>query len=100
MKTKCPSLTNSDRPYCIKRICKRKSKCPAVIAVDTLNSCVGFEAHAQILRHGDKVHAVTLYSGKGHRGFIDGIINREFDRDTDWSDVIDHVGGGPWAIYR
>lgn len=70
--------------------CKGK----ALIARDTLNSCVGYEARIAILKRGNTRHAITLFTDhNGNRGFINDIQSRTYPPNTDWNEVIDGIGG-------
>ena len=74
-------------------------KCFATIAKDTLSRCNGYEARIKILKPTYKAsrHAITLFTDhKGRRGYINGHKAKTFYPDTDWNDIIDSVGGGPW----
>ena len=61
--------------------------CMAVIANETLKSC-GYNSRILTLHKGDKYHAVVYFSRPdGTRGFISGIVRREYDRKALFDDI-------------
>jgi hypothetical protein len=75
-------------------------KCAAIVARDTLNRCVGYEARLVVLApksgKGNN-HAIAVFTDyKGQRGFIDWSKSKTFPAGTDWAEVIASVKGGPW----
>lgn len=75
-------------------------KCMAVVARDTLNRCVGYDARVVVLApesgQGNN-HAIAVFTDyKGNRGFINWSQSRTFPPGTEWSEVVASVKGGPW----
>jgi len=76
-------------------------KCQALVAAETLNSCVSTEARIAVLqsvKRQNSRHAVAIYTDyRGRRGVISGPFHRQFtNTDTPWGEVVNAVPNGPW----
>ncbi len=77
---------------------KGDCKCKAAVANEALLYCVGYTPRIATIIKGDDKHAVVLFTDHiGRRGFIDNSNTKRFSANTEWQDIINTIGGGPWT---
>lgn len=76
---------------------KGDCKCMAQIAADTIALCDGWNAWVLSLRHGNRYHAVAVFTtDTGDKGYVDSQNYRFFPPFVLWEDIAQDVPGGPW----